>query len=58
MKIINFDKKTILTNIFGKNFNDKQIYGNFVNFKKHFTQIIDETKTKKLTKEKKYHSFN
>ena len=47
---MNFDKKTELTNVFEKNFNNDRIQKSFVNFEKQFTQIINETTTKKLKK--------
>ena len=55
---MNFDKKTKLTNIFEKNFDNDEIQKNYVNFEKQFTQIIDQTKTKKLKKQQKYECFN
>ena len=47
---MNFDEKTELTNVFKKIFNNNEIQKNYVNFKKQFTQIIDQIKTKKLKK--------
>ena len=50
---MNFDEKTKLTNAFEKFFDNDEIQKKFVNFEKQFTQIITETKTKKLKKQKK-----
>ena len=47
---MNFDKKTELTNIFEKFFDNDEIQKNYMNFEKQFTQIINKTKTKKLKK--------
>ena len=49
-KTMNFDEKTKLTNVFERIFNNDKIQFFFMNFEKQFTQIIDETKTKKLKK--------
>ena len=49
-KIINFNEKIKLTNVFEKIFNNDEIQNFFVNREKNFTQIIDKTKTKKLKK--------
>ena len=55
---MNFDEKTKLTNAFKKNFDNNKIRKIFVNFKKQFTQIINQTKTKKLKKQQKHNCFN
>ena len=55
---MNFDEKTELTNAFEKIFDNDEIQKNLVNFEKQFTQIIDETKTTKLKKQKKHDCFN
>ena len=47
---MNFNEKTELTNIFKKNFDNDEIQIFFMNIEKQFTQIINETKTKKLKK--------
>ena len=57
-KIMNFDEKTKLTNIFEKIFDNNEIQKNYVNFEKQFTQIIDQIKTKKLKKQQKHNCFN
>ena len=58
LKMINFDEKIKLTNVFEKIFDNDKIQKNYVNFKKQFTQIIDQIKTKKLKKQQKYNCFN
>ena len=57
-KMINFDEKTKLTNVFEKIFDNNEIQKNYVNFEKQFTQIIDQIKTKKLIKQQKHDCFN
>ena len=47
---MNFDKKTKLTNVFEKFFDNDEIQKNYVNFEKQFIQIIDQIRTKKLKK--------
>ena len=47
---MNFDEKTKLTNVFEKIFDNDKIQKNYVNFKKQFTQINDQIKTKKVKK--------
>ena len=49
-KMINFNEKIELTNVFKKIFDNDGIQKKFVNREIKFTQIIDETKTKKLKK--------
>ena len=49
-KMMNFDEKTKLTNVFEKIFDNNEIQKNYVNFEEQFTQIIDQIKTKKLKK--------
>ena len=48
---MNFDEKTKLMNIFKKKFGNDEIQNFFANFEKQFTEIIDETKTKKSKKQ-------
>ena len=57
-KMMNFDEKTKLTNVFEKIFDNNEIQKNYVNFEKQFTQIIDQIKTKKLKKQQKHDCFN